>query len=117
MWTTQAGTPPPAGTGSGGGMERQCSVLPGDLVGAFAVRALGRFDLFASLAAEDADEASHGVLLPARGFQDLGQRCALSAFHHGDHLGLLVGAVRFRFGGRLLGPAYLLRGLGLLSGR
>jgi hypothetical protein len=76
MWTTQAGTPFPAGTGSGVEMEGQCSVLPGDLVGAFAVRALGRFDLLASLAAEDADEASHGVLLPARGFQDLGQRRA-----------------------------------------
>jgi len=32
-------------------------VLPGDLVRAFPLRAIGRFDLLASFAAQDADEA------------------------------------------------------------
>jgi hypothetical protein len=36
-----------------------CCVLPRDLVRAFAVRALGRFDLLASFAAQDAGKAPH----------------------------------------------------------
>jgi hypothetical protein len=97
-----------------GGM---CSALPRNLVRASAVRALGRFDLLASFAAQDAGKAPHRVGLLAGCLHDLGQRRALGAFHHGDHLSLLVGAVRFRFSGRLLGPASLFCGLGFLSGR
>jgi hypothetical protein len=51
-----------------------------------------------------ADEAAYGVRLPVHGFHDLGQRRALGALHHGDHLRLLVGAVRLLLGG-LLGVA------------
>jgi len=76
------------------------------------------FDLLTSLAAEDADEAAHGARLPLCGCHDLRQRRALGALHQRDHFGLLVGAVRFRFAGRLLGLTSLLRGgLGLLGGR
>ena len=40
---------------------------------ALARGVLGRLDLLPSLAAQDADEAAHGVLLPARGVHDLSQ--------------------------------------------
>jgi len=55
------------------------------------------------LTAQDGDEAPHGVRLPTRGFHDLRECGAFRAPHHGDHLGLLVGAIRLRFAGRLLG--------------
>lgn len=42
------------------------------------------------------------VCLPLRGHRDLGQRRGFGALHHSDHLSLLVGAVRFRFGSRFL---------------
>jgi len=48
MWTTQAGNAAPGGTGSGVWLKAIAGLL--DLVGALAVRALGRFDLLPSLA-------------------------------------------------------------------
>jgi hypothetical protein len=54
--------------------------------------------------------------LPTRGFYDLGQRRTFGAFHHDDYFGLLVGAVRLRLGGHLLGATGLLRWLGIVGG-
>lgn len=48
-----------------------------DLVRPLARSVLGRVDLFATLVAQDADEAPHGVRLPLGGRNDLGQGCTL----------------------------------------
>ena len=92
-----------------------CGLL-GDLVRALARGVLGRLHFLASLAAEDADEATHCVGLPARGRHNLGQRRSLRAPHHGENFGLLVGALSFGFTGRLLRLARFLRGRGFLCG-
>lgn len=100
----------PAGTGSGVGRKLRGWLLH------YAVAALPSgvfrgFDFLAALAAENADEAPHGVLLPARRFHDFRQRHALSALHHRDHVGLLIGA---RLGGAFLRPSA--RAFGRLRG-
>jgi len=77
-------------------------VLLCDLVRALARGVLGRLDHLASFAAQKADESTHRMQLPARGGHDLGQGRTLGALHHRDHLGLLVGAIRFGFAGLLL---------------
>jgi hypothetical protein len=84
-------------------------VLLCDLVRALARGVLGRLDHLASFAAQKADESAqkadestHRMQLPARGGHDLGQGRTLGALHHRDHLGLLVGAIRFGFAGLLL---------------
>jgi hypothetical protein len=41
---------------------------------------LGRFDPLPTLAAQDAHETPHSVLLPARGFHDLGQGAPFARF-------------------------------------
>jgi TCP-1/cpn60 chaperonin family len=66
-----------------------------DAIRAFARVVLRGFDLLTSLAAEDADEASHGVRLPAGNGHNLRQCYALGALHQRNHFGLLVGAVGF----------------------
>ena len=98
-------------------MDDELAALFPNLVSPFARGVLGRLDLLSSLAAQDADEAPHGVRLPARGFHDLGQRHAFGAFYHGDDVGLLVAAIGLWFSRWLLGPPRLLRGLGLLGRR
>jgi hypothetical protein len=57
-------------------------------------------DLLTALAPQDADEAAHRMLRPARGFDNLGERRALPASSSQSPL-LLVGP---RFGRTLLGP-------------
>jgi hypothetical protein len=49
-------------------LEAELPELFPDLVRPFARGVLGRLDLLSSLAAQDADEAPHGVRLPAHGF-------------------------------------------------
>jgi hypothetical protein len=72
-----------------------------DSIRALSGCVLSGFDLLPALAAQDADETAHRVLLPARDFHDLGQSRAFGALHHGDHLRLVVGA---RFGCAFLRP-------------
>src|SRR5215470_20266165 len=58
------------------------------LIGALPGGVLGRFDLRAAPVSDDADEAAYGVLQPARGFHNLGQRRAPGPLHQGDDLRL-----------------------------
>jgi hypothetical protein len=75
------------------------SWLLSDAIRALACGVLRGVDFLAALAAEDAHEAADSVLLPARGFHDLGQGRTFRTLHQGDHFGLLVGP---RFGCVLL---------------
>jgi predicted phage terminase large subunit-like protein len=93
-------------------LSRTDVTLFGKLVRALPGVALRRFDLLVSLATEDADETSHGVGLPTSNFHNLDQRRTLGALHHHDDFGLLVGAINFRFVGRLLGTVCFHCGLG-----
>jgi hypothetical protein len=70
----------------------------------------------AALAAQNTDEASYGVALPTRGFHDLVERSTLGPLNHRDYFGLLVGTIRLRFAGCLLGLARFLCSLGFLGG-
>jgi hypothetical protein len=69
-----------------------------------------------ALAAKDADEAQDGVRLPASGFHDLAQRCALGALHHRDDLSLLIGEVRSRLLVAFLARATFFAALRFLAG-
>src|ERR1700733_3181748 len=116
MWPTQAGNAALVGTRSGVSLKELDWSLLGDLVRALPGGVLRGLDLLAALAGEDADEATDGVLLPARSCYDLSQRRTLGALHHRDHVGLLVGTLGVGFAGRLLRLARFLRGLGFLGG-
>ena len=71
-----------------------------DFVRALSSGILRGLDGLASLAAQDAYEPTYCVLLPARRFHNLGQRCAFRPLHHGDDLGFLVALLgRFLGGG------------------
>jgi hypothetical protein len=72
--------------------------------------------IFSPPAAEDTDESTDCVGLPARGRHDLGQRRSFGALNHRDHSTLLVGPIRSRFAGSFLGPGRVLRSLGPLRG-
>ena len=101
--------------GRGRRLENELPELFPDLVRPFARGVLGGLDLLPSLAAQDADEAANRVRLPARSFHDFGQCRTFGALHHGDHLGLLVGALRLWLARWLLGAPYVLRGFGFLA--
>src|SRR5882724_3012384 len=101
----------------GGVWTTSCLKLFPDPVRPSARGVLGRVNLLTAFAAQDADEAAYGVRLPFRGGHDLGQGCAFGPLHQRNHFGLLVGAIRFWFGGRFLSPTGLLRGLGFLGWR
>jgi len=110
---TEAGTPPPALTGSGVWTAvareltwRSCRPAPR--------RRSSKIRSSPPFAAQDAHEAPDRVLLPARGFHDFGERGALGSLHHRDDLGLLVAALALV--GRLLGRSGLLASLGFLGG-
>ena len=57
----------------------------------------------AALAAEEAHEAAHGVLLPAGRFHDVGQSCALGPLPHRDDFGFLVAEPRSLIARRFTG--------------
>ena len=56
-----------------------------DFVAALPGGVLRGLDLLPTLAAQDADEAAHSVLLPSGGFLRF-------RLHHRDHLSILVGS-------------------------
>src|SRR5947209_1935495 len=64
--------------------------LGSDAVVALPGRVLRRLDLLAGLAAENAHEAAHRMLLPSRCPNDLIEADAVGPQHHCDHLGLFV---------------------------
>src|ERR1035438_9468217 len=64
-----------------------------DAIGPRARGVFGGLDLLAALVGQDAHEAANGMLLPARGRHDLGERDALGALHHRNHGRLLAPAV------------------------
>lgn len=107
----------PVGAGSGVWLRKLHWWLLGDLVRALPGVSLRRLDLLRSLAAEDADETPHGVLLTARGGYDLTQRRASGAFQQRDDFDLLVACVRLRFASHPLRLVRLLRRLGFLGSR
>jgi hypothetical protein len=93
-------------------IRRKRRRLLDDLIGPLTSRVFGRLDRVAALAAENAYEPAHGVLLPARRFHDLGQRSTVRASHHRNDLGLLIAVIcnfiSVRRAGRLLGSLDLL---------
>jgi hypothetical protein len=74
------------------------------------------FDFSRRLAAEDADEAADGVLLPARRLDDLRQCRPFGALHEGDHLGLLARSVRSRFAAASLARGAFFPAFGFFAG-
>jgi hypothetical protein len=104
IWTESAPDRPrkqERGSGAGpetaSGGERSCIR---DVVAALPGGILRGLDLLTALAPQDADEAAHRMLRPARGFDNLGERRALPASSSRSPL-LLVGP---RFGRALLRP-------------